>query len=66
MFLGYFERNTLKRNLTYSCFIFTLFQEHLFSPELPRTARLFKTSFFEKITMCNRGNARDVTAGPDE
>ena len=51
MFLGYFERNTLKRNLTYSCFIFPLFHEHLFSPELPRAARLLKTCF-EKITVC--------------
>ena len=44
--------NTLKRNLTYSCFIFPLFHEHLFSPELPRAARLLKTSCFEKITVC--------------
>ena len=52
MFLGYFERNTLKRNLTYSCFIFPLFHEHLFSPGLPRAALLLKTFWFEKITVC--------------
>ena len=40
--LGYFERNTLKRNLTYGCFIFPFFHEHIFSPELP---------CFEKITV---------------
>ena len=49
---GYFEQNTLKRNLTYSCFIFPLFHEHLFSHELPRSARLRKISCFEKITVC--------------
>ena len=48
----YFEQNTLKRSLTYSCFIFPLFHEHLFSHELPRAARLLKTSCFEKITVC--------------
>ena len=52
MFLGYFERNALKRNLTYICFILPLFHEHLFSPELPRAARLLKTSCFEKKTAC--------------
>ena len=31
VFLGYFERNTLKRNLPYSCFIFPLYHER-FSP----------------------------------
>ena len=50
MFLGHFERNTLKRNLTYSCFIFSLFHEHLFL--LLKTAILLKTSCFEKITVC--------------
>ena len=49
--LGYFERNTSKRHLTYNFFIFPLFHEHLFSPELPRAARLLKTSCFEKITV---------------
>ena len=49
--LGYFERNILKRNLTYSGFIFPLFPEHLFSPALPRAVRLLKTCF-EKITVC--------------
>ena len=51
MFPGYFERNTLKRNLTYSCFIFPLFHEHLFSPGLPRATRLLETCL-EKITVC--------------
>ena len=48
-FFGYFKQNTLKINLTYSCFIFPLFHEHLFSHELPRAACLLKTCF-EKIT----------------
>ena len=52
VFLGYFERNTLKGNLIYSCFIFQLFHKHFFIPELPRAARLPKTSSFEKITVC--------------
>ena len=45
-------RNTLKWNLTYSCFIFLMFHKHLFSPELPHAARLLKSSCFEKITVC--------------
>ena len=49
---GYFEQNTLKRNLTDSCFIFPLFHKHLFSHELPRAAHFLKTSCFEKITVC--------------
>ena len=48
----YFERNTLKRNLTYSCFIFQLFHEHLFSLGLPHATPLTETSFLEKITVC--------------
>ena len=52
MFPGYFERNNLKRYLTYSCFIFPLFHEHLFSPGLPRATRLLENSCFEKITVC--------------
>ena len=52
MFPGYFKRNALKRNLTYSCFIFPLFHEHLFSPGLPRATRLLETSCLEKITVC--------------
>ena len=52
VFPGYFERNTLKRNLTYSCFIFPLFHEHLFSPELPHATCLLETSCLEKITVC--------------
>ena len=51
MFPGYFERNTLKRNLTYSCVIFPLFHEHLSFPGLPRATRLLKTSCLEKITV---------------
>ena len=66
VFLCYFERSTLKRNLTYSCFFFPLFHEHLFSPGLPHATRLLETSCLEKITMCNRDNARDVAACPDE
>ena len=47
-----FGRNTLKRNLSYSRFIFPLLHQHLFSPELARTACFLKTSCFEKITVC--------------
>ena len=42
----------MKRNLTCSGFMFPLFREHVFSHELPRAARLLKTSCFEKITVC--------------
>ena len=52
MFSGYFEQNTLKRNLTCSCFIFPLFREHLFSPGLPRATRLLEVSCLEKKTVC--------------
>ena len=45
--------------------MFSLFHEHLFSPKLPCAVRLLKTCF-EKITMCNRDNARDIAAFPDE
>ena len=51
VFPGCFERNTLKRNLTYSCFILPLFREHLFSPGLARATRLLETSYLEKITV---------------
>ena len=51
-FLRYFKRSTLKRNLTYSFFFFPLFHENLFSPGLPRAARLLETSCLEKITVC--------------
>ena len=47
VFPGYFERNNLKRNLIYSCFIYPLFHEHLFSPRLPRATRLHETSCFK-------------------
>ena len=40
-----------QRNLANSCFILPLFHEHLFSPELPRAARLLKTCV-EKIIVC--------------
>ena len=43
--LGYFERIILKRNLSYSCFIFPLFHEHSFSLELPCVAGFLKTFF---------------------
>ena len=52
VFLHFFEQSTLKRNLTYSCFFFPLFDEHLFSPGLPRATRLLETSWLEKITVC--------------
>ena len=51
MFPGYFERNTSKKNVTYSCFIFPLFHEDSFSLGLPRVTRLLETSL-EKITVC--------------
>ena len=52
VFLHYFEWSTSKRNLTYSCFFFPLFHEHLFSPRLPCATRLLETSWLEKITVC--------------
>ena len=64
MFLGYFERNPLKENLTDRYFIFPLFHKHLFSLELPCAAHLFKAPFFN--CMCNGDNARDIAACPDE
>ena len=33
---------------------------------LPRATRLLETSCLEKITMCNRDNAHDIAACPDE
>ena len=62
VFLHFFERSTLKRNLTYSSFFFPQFHEHLFSPRLPCATRLLETSWLEKITMCNWDNACDVAA----
>ena len=50
--LCYFERSTLKRNITYSSFSFPLFHKHLFSPGLPRTTHLLETSWLETITVC--------------
>ena len=35
-------------NLTYCCFIFPVFHEHLFSPELSRAARLLKLLVLKK------------------
>ena len=52
VFLCYFKWSKSKRNLTYSCFFFPLFHEHLFSPGLPRATRLLETSCLEKITVC--------------
>ena len=39
---------------------------NIYSPVLQRATRLLATSCLEKITMCNRDNARDVAACPDE
>ena len=50
--LCYFERSTLKRNITYSSFSFPLFHKHLFSPGLPRTTHLLEISCLEKVTVC--------------
>ena len=52
VFLRYFEQRTLKRNLTYCCFFFPLFHEHLFSLGLPCATRLVETSCVEKVTVC--------------
>ena len=52
VFLCYFEQSTFERNLTYSCFFFPLFHEHLFSRGLPRATRLLETSCLGKITVC--------------
>ena len=50
--LCYFERSTLKRNITYSSFSFPLFHKHLFFPGLPRTTHLLEISCLEKVTVC--------------
>ena len=56
-----FQMKYLKRNLTYSCFIFPLFHKRLFSLGLPRATRLLETSCLEKNKcMCNQDNALDV------
>ena len=52
VFLRYFERRTLKRNLTYRCFFFPLFHKYLFSPGLPRATRIAETPCVEKVTVC--------------
>ena len=52
VFLCYFEQSTFERNLTYSCFFFPLFHEHLFSPGLPCATCLLEASCLEKITVC--------------
>ena len=46
-----FRTKYFEKKLTYSCFIFPLFHEHLFSPGLPRATRLLETCL-EKITVC--------------
>ena len=64
---GYFEQNTLKRNLTYSCFIFPLFHKHLFSPgPTMHYPPPWNFLFRKNNCMCNRDNARDVAACPEE
>ena len=40
------------KKLTYSCFFFPSFHEHSLSLELPRAARILKTSCFEKRISC--------------
>ena len=47
-----FRTKYFQKKFNLSCFIFLLFHEHLFSPELPRAAHLLKTSCFEKVTAC--------------
>ena len=47
-----FRTKYIQKNLTYSCFFFPSLHEHSFSLELPRPARLLKTSCFEKTTVC--------------
>ena len=50
IYIRYFEQRTLKRNLTYNVFSSHCFMNISF--ELPCTARLLKTSSFEKRTAC--------------
>ena len=55
VFLSYFERSTLKRNLNYCCFIFLSFHKHLFPLELPRAAPFLKLLVLKNDGVCNQG-----------
>ena len=44
-----FRTKYFEKKFNISCFIFPLFPEYLFSPELPRAVHLLKTSCSEKI-----------------
>ena len=53
VFLGYLERNTLKRNLTHGCFVSPLFHEHLSSLELPHEAGLLNGTLMQMWKSAN-------------
>ena len=63
VFLRYFERSTLKRNLIYSCFFFPSFHEHSLSLSLPA---FLKLRVLKNNCMCNGDNAHNVDVFPDE
>ena len=47
-----FRTKYIEKKFKLQCFFFPLFHEHLFSPGLPRAARLLETSCLEKVTVC--------------
>ena len=47
-----FRTKYIEKKFNLQCFFFPLFHENLFSPGLPRAARLLETSCLEKITVC--------------
>ena len=55
----------IEKKFNLQLFFFPLFHEDLISLGLPHATHLLKTSL-EKITMCNRDNARDIAACTDE
>ena len=61
-----FRTKYIEKKFNLQLFFFPLFHEDLISLGLPRATRLLETSCLEKITMCNRDNARDVAACTDE
>ena len=47
-----FQTKYIEKKFNLQCFFFPLFHKNLFSPGLPRAARLLETSCLEKITVC--------------
>ena len=60
------QTNYIEKKFNLQLFFLPTVSGNLFSPGLPCATCLLETSCLEKITMCNRDNARDVAACPDE